>query len=352
MNNRWGGGSNIGFLTPEYSAGMKETDRPWAECRGLGRSFGLNRNEPLDQYMTPGELIHFFVKAVGNGGGITLNVGPKADGQIPLLQQERLRQLGAWLKINGEAIYGSKTWIKNGEERPVAIDRIDPEIDFDWVRNTPVKPIREDDFTATWTGFVRPDHSGDYLFEAKADDGIRVWIDNKLVIDQWKKASEESGSNAMGREGQQSANGKIKLKAGKKYAIKVDYFETKQNASVHLWWSAANLEKEIVPTANLYSDENQKIGNGLKGEYKSMLQYLAYTKNHGNVYAIALEWPDRFVALNIAEPPSSTQVSLLGVEGNLPWKYENGRMLIDISGVKFDEMPSYYAWTFKLSGLE
>ena len=214
VNNRWGGGSNIGFLTPEYSAGMKETDRPWAECRGLGRSFGLNRNEPLDQYMTPGELIDFFVKAVGNGGGITLNVGPKADGQIPLLQQERLRQLGAWLKINGEAIYGSKTWIKNGEERPVAVERIDPEIDFDWVRNTPVKPIKEDDFTVTWTGFARPDFTGDYLFEAKADDGIRVWIDNKLVIDQWEKASGESESNAMGREGQQSVNGKIRLKAG------------------------------------------------------------------------------------------------------------------------------------------
>ena len=88
----------MGFLTPEYSAGIKETDRPWAEVRGLGRSFALNRFEKLDAYMTGEELIHFFIKAVANGGGVTINVGPTADGQIPLLQQDRLIQLGNWIE--------------------------------------------------------------------------------------------------------------------------------------------------------------------------------------------------------------------------------------------------------------
>lgn len=43
VNDRWGAGSDIGFLTPEYSSGIEETERPWTEVRGLGRSFGLNR---------------------------------------------------------------------------------------------------------------------------------------------------------------------------------------------------------------------------------------------------------------------------------------------------------------------
>ncbi len=105
VNDRWGAGSSIGFLTPEYSAGIDVTDRPWAEVRGLGRSFALNRNEDLDAYMTPEQLVRFFASAVAAGGGMILNVGPKADGQIPLLQQERLIQLGEWLAVNIPLIF-------------------------------------------------------------------------------------------------------------------------------------------------------------------------------------------------------------------------------------------------------
>ena len=85
-----------------------------------------------------------------------LNVGPGADGQIPLLQQERLLQLGEWLRINGEAIYGSRSWTRSGESREVTLERVDPNIDFNWVRNGPGRPIREDDFSALWTGWILP----------------------------------------------------------------------------------------------------------------------------------------------------------------------------------------------------
>lgn len=115
VNDRWGAGTQHGFRTPEYQA-MPEDDltgaggvaRPWAECRGIGRSFGLNRNEPLSNYLTSDSLIRHFVRLVAAGGGLTLNVGPEADGTIPLIQQERLIDLGNWMKINGEAIYGTR----------------------------------------------------------------------------------------------------------------------------------------------------------------------------------------------------------------------------------------------------
>ena len=87
VNDRWGQGSRHGFKTPEYSAGIGDTTRPWAECRGIGRSFGLNRNEDLANYLTPTALIQHFCELVAHGGGLTLNVGPYADGTIPLIQQ-------------------------------------------------------------------------------------------------------------------------------------------------------------------------------------------------------------------------------------------------------------------------
>jgi len=188
VNDRWGAGSDIGFRTPEYSSGIGLTDRPWAEVRGIGRSFGYNRNEKLDAYMSAEKLIHFFAAAVAGGGGLILNVGPRADGQIPLLQQERLLQLGEWLAVNGDAIYGSRPWRKTGEEREVTLERIDPTIDFDWNRNGPGDPIREDDFTAEWRGYLEPPLTGSYTFTATADDGVRVWVDGRLAVDEWNDA--------------------------------------------------------------------------------------------------------------------------------------------------------------------
>lgn len=327
VNNRWGGGSDIGFLTPEYSAGINLTDRPWAECRGLGRSFGLNRNEKLDAYMSAEELIHFFVKAVGNGGGITINVGPKADGQIPLLQQERLLQLGKWLEVNGEAIYGSTAWEKTGEEKLITVNRIDDEIDFNWVRNTPVKPIKEDDFNVAWTGFIEPGYSELYLFETDADDGAKVWVNDKLLNDM----------------------GEIRLIAGRKYPLRIEYFEKKQDARMRLFWSSASQEKEIIPQNNLYTSPGDDSENGLRGEYSSMYQYLAYTYNNNSLYAICMKWPEEELALDIKPPQKDAKISLLGYDKLLTWVYKNNKLHIDVSGIYYNNMPCNYAWVFRIT---
>ena len=326
VNNRWGGGSDIGFLTPEYSAGINITDRPWAECRGLGRSFGLNRNEKLDAYMSPEELIHFFVKAVSNGGGITLNVGPKADGQIPLLQQERLVQLGNWLKVNGEAIYGSVAYDKTGEEREISVKRIDQEVNFNWVRNTPVKPVKEDDFNVIWTGYVQPEFSENYQFFADADEGAKIWVNNKALSD----------------------SGSVNLEAGRKYPLRIEYFEKKNDARMYFFWSSLSLDKEIVPQKNLFTSLEPDSEKGLTGEYSSMYQYLAYTFNKESLYAISLKWPDNELILDVKRPAKNAEVTLLGYNKNLPWKYKNNKLHIDVSGISYNDIPCNHAWTFRI----
>lgn len=352
VNDRWGHGADIGFITPEYSSGNIKTDRPWSEVRGLGRSFGLNRNEKLDAYMSPEELIHFFVRAVANGGGITLNVGPGADGKIPLLQQERLEQLGDWIRVNEEAIYASKPWKRTGEEREVAIERIDPQLDFNWVRNSPVRGISEDHFTAVWTGFIEPDYSEEYEFSALADDGMRLYVDGRLVLDLWDQLAEGTQSEAM-REGQPNLmEGRILLEKGQKYPIKVEYRESLQNANLNLFWESPSKNREVVPQKNLFSIQDLQQGDGLLGTYRSLKQYLVYTTNQGNLYAISLEWPDNELLLPIEAPAPGTRISLLGREGALPWKYEDGLLKIDVSRIKFNEMPGCHAWPFKIENYE
>jgi len=80
---------------------------PWEESRGIGKSYGFNRAEQLEDYCTSQELINQLIGIVSKGGNFLLNVGPTADGRIPTLQQERLRDIGRWMAVNGDAIYGS-----------------------------------------------------------------------------------------------------------------------------------------------------------------------------------------------------------------------------------------------------
>ncbi len=343
VNDRWGAGSDIGFLTPEYSSGIEATTRPWTEVRGLGRSFGLNRNEKLEAYMSPEELVRRFATAVAAGGGMILNVGPGADGQIPLIQQERLLQLGRWLDVNWEAIYGSRPWTKSGEDREVRLDRVDPTIDFDWVRNTPGSPIKEDDFTAQWTGFVQPEFSEPYRFEAEADDGVRVWIGDRLVVDRWVAGAAASGDTVGEGVG-------LDLVSGQDYPIRVEYFETKLNASIRLFWSSPSQAREIIPEARLFPTSRAARGNGLRGEYRSLERYLAYTQRNGHLFAVFFAWPDRELALPIPSPPPGTTIRLLGLDRDLPWRAEGDTVYVDLSGIPYREIPGQWGWTVRLEG--
>lgn len=340
VNDRWGAGSDIGFLTPEYSAGIEETMRPWAEVRGLGRSFGLNRNEALEAYMSPQELVHRFATAVASGGGMILNVGPKADGQIPLLQQERLLQLGQWLDTNWEAIYGSRPWTRTGEDREVTVERVDPVIDFDWVRNTPVSPIKEDHFTATWTGYIQTEILEPYFFEAESDDGLRLWIDNELVLDSWASADPQA----------EQPSGSIRLDPSRRYPIRVEYEEGIQNASARLYWRSRGAEEwTIVPQSRLFTEADLYEGDGLTGIYRSSERYLAYTQRAGDLYAIFFQWPDGELALPIPPPVPGTRLELLGMEEELPWRSEDGVVYVDLSAITYREIPGMWAWTIRLT---
>ena len=98
------------FRTPEYAVFDEIKTEKWESCRGLGFSFGYNRNETAATMLSATELIHSFVDIVSKNGNLLLNIGPRGDGSIPAEQRERLLALGGWLAVHGEAIYGTCPW--------------------------------------------------------------------------------------------------------------------------------------------------------------------------------------------------------------------------------------------------
>ena len=133
INDRWGSDTRHkhgGYWTTEYTAGMAGTDRPWEENRGMGVSYGYNRAEDLSVYHTGRELIFILVDTVSRGGNLLLDIGPKADGTIPVIMEQRLKEIGDWMKVNGEAIYGTRPWKSTRQWTPGEVPKIEYNKEF------------------------------------------------------------------------------------------------------------------------------------------------------------------------------------------------------------------------------
>lgn len=103
--------------------------------------------------------------------------------------------------------------------------RIDPQIDFNWRMGTaPAPNMNPEVYSVRWTGRLQAPVSGTYTFSAMVDDGIRVWVGNIKILDAWGMHDSEGFS------------GKVTLDAGKKYDLKVEYFNGMREGEIHLLW--------------------------------------------------------------------------------------------------------------------
>ena len=117
--------------------------------------------------------------------------------------------------------------------------RLDPTVDFTWP-GAPIAGIGPDAFSVRWTGQVRAKVTGTHTFYTTTDGGVKLWVNNVLVIGNWPihPATENSGT--------------IGLTAGQLYDVRLDYRDTTGTAVARLSWSAPGVDKEIVPAESLY----------------------------------------------------------------------------------------------------
>ncbi|XP_068607795.1 plasma alpha-L-fucosidase-like [Brachionichthys hirsutus] len=114
-NDRWGVGclcKHGGYYTCKdgYQPGYLIKHK-WENCMTIDRkSWGYRRNATLDDYLTIEQLVATLVETVSCGGNFLMNIGPTHDGRIIPIFEERLRQMGQWLQVNGDAIYNTTAW--------------------------------------------------------------------------------------------------------------------------------------------------------------------------------------------------------------------------------------------------
>ncbi|MEO0394630.1 MAG: PA14 domain-containing protein [Cyanobacteria bacterium P01_A01_bin.137] len=121
------------------------------------------------------------------------------------------------------------------------LSRIDTSVDFRWGKGSPDAKIANNTFSARWTGQIEPRYSETYTFETRSDDGVRLWVNNELIIDKFVD------------QGAKAHTGTITLEAGKRYDIRLDYYENKGKAVSELRWSSDSQTQEIIPQSQLYS---------------------------------------------------------------------------------------------------
>ena len=99
------GGPYENYVTPEQCVPEKPLDIPWESCITMGTSFSFKYE---DHYKSPRELVNLLVDVVAKGGNLALNVGPQPDGRLPAGAVKSMKGLGEWMRIYGEAIYGTR----------------------------------------------------------------------------------------------------------------------------------------------------------------------------------------------------------------------------------------------------
>jgi hypothetical protein len=145
----------------------------------------------------------------------------------------------------GDGITGHGTgltgaYYNGGFDDDPVLTRTDTRLYFNWGEFSPAPEVDDDNFFVRWTGQVLAQYSEPYTFTIRADDGVRLWVDGQLLVDAWKDQPFTAYT------------GTLMLQAGRRYDIKVEYYEDKEAAAAQLLWSSPSTPLQPIPQTQLF----------------------------------------------------------------------------------------------------
>ncbi|HEX2926801.1 MAG TPA: PA14 domain-containing protein [Ruminiclostridium sp.] len=234
----------------------------------------LSENTLTDDAVTPGKTYTYKVQAVWDNGKQLSGYSNEATATALALTGNGLyAEYRNWKAVAGSNLtnYGydannnfSTNYIMENTE--LAMSRVDPKIDFTknnpneyykWGEKAPDPRVNADHYSVVWSGYVMPEHNENYTFYTQTDDGVKLYMDlnrngkfedNELLISNWPKHNEmENHSSA------------VPMLKGKKYRMRVEYYENEADAVSKLLWSCPSQPEEVVPSSQLFVDGNINI---------------------------------------------------------------------------------------------
>jgi PA14 domain-containing protein/K319-like protein len=123
----------------------------------------------------------------------------------------------------------------------LVLTRVDSTVNFSWGTGAPAAGVTADNFSVRWTGRVQAPVTGTYRFSTVSDDGIRLWVNGQLVINNWTDHAPTTNTSAA-----------ISLTAGVKYTVTLEYYEKGGGATAKLQWSYTGQALQVIPQSRLF----------------------------------------------------------------------------------------------------
>jgi hypothetical protein len=204
---------------------------------GVRNTAGANMNTAVKTNVTLSGTQQFTFTKSFPAGIYTYWVAYEKDGEWVELAPKKIFTIGTQ---NGL----SATYYNNKDFTGGSVPRIDSTVNFDWWTAAPVSGIDPETFSVEWTGSVQAPAAGIYTFYTQSDDGVRLWVDNKLLIDNWTNHSSTENSKTIQL-----------FVPGKKYSIRMQFYDDTWDATAKLSWKTpgGGGSKVIIPQNRLFT---------------------------------------------------------------------------------------------------
>ncbi|MCY2974221.1 MAG: PA14 domain-containing protein [Planctomycetota bacterium] len=202
--------------------------------------------------LLPFTIFRRFIHALLSLGGDSNSRGKNRQISIECFES---RSMMAAVTFAGTGLTGQ--YYDNADLSNLKVTRVDPTVDFSWGASSPDASIGVDTFSVRWAGQIEARFTETYTFYVNADDGAKLWINGQLLVNRFDTVPVANASGA------------ISLIAGRKYDVRVEYFDQTAAASVRLEWSSASQPRQIIPTSQLFPTElgsiSREVFAGING---------------------------------------------------------------------------------------